>query len=60
MAFWRRRDHEKFIGSYDPEHEMPNPDRRPHDRPALHSALSTQDFDSASLPTSPSFPVRHH
>ncbi len=32
MAFWRRRDHENFIGSYDPEHEMPDPDRRPRDR----------------------------
>jgi hypothetical protein len=27
-----RRDHESFIGSYDPEHEMPNPDRDPRDR----------------------------
>lgn len=24
---WRPRDHERFIGSYDPEHEMPDPDR---------------------------------
>lgn len=32
MAFWRRRDHEGFIGGYDPEHEMPDPDRRPRDR----------------------------
>src|SRR5918994_654620 len=29
---WRPRDHERFIGSYDPEHEMPNPDRGPGDR----------------------------
>ena len=27
-----RRDHESFIGSYDPEHEMPDPDRGPRDR----------------------------
>jgi hypothetical protein len=27
-----RRDHEPFIGGYDPEHEMPNPDRDPRDR----------------------------
>jgi hypothetical protein len=26
---FRRRDHEGYIGSYDPEHEMPDPDRRP-------------------------------
>jgi len=24
-----RRDHERYIGGYDPEHEMPDPDRRP-------------------------------
>jgi hypothetical protein len=24
---WRPRDHERFIGSYDPEREMPDPDR---------------------------------
>ena len=24
---WRPRDRERFIGGYDPEHEMPNPDR---------------------------------
>src|SRR5947209_8320239 len=29
---FRRRDHESFIGGYDPEHEMPNPDRGPGDR----------------------------
>ncbi len=29
---WRPRDHERYIGSYDPEHEMPNPDRGPGDR----------------------------
>ena len=27
-----RRDHESYIGGYDPEHEMPNPDRDPRDR----------------------------
>jgi len=27
-----RRDHESFIGGYDPEHEMPNPDRDPRER----------------------------
>src|SRR3954451_19545864 len=27
-----RRDHESFIGSYDPEHEMPDPDRGPRER----------------------------
>jgi len=27
-----RRDHEPYIGGYDPEHEMPNPDRDPRDR----------------------------
>jgi hypothetical protein len=27
-----RRDHESYIGSYDPEHEMPDPDRGPRDR----------------------------
>src|SRR6059058_4568078 len=26
---FRRRDHEGFIGGYDPEHEMPDPYRRP-------------------------------
>jgi hypothetical protein len=26
---FRRRDHERYIGGYDPEHEMPDPDRRP-------------------------------
>lgn len=29
---WRPRDHERFIGGYDPEHEMPDPDRRPRGR----------------------------
>ncbi len=29
---WRPRDHERFIGSYDPEHEMPDPDRDPRER----------------------------
>ncbi len=29
---WRPRDRERFIGSYDPEHEMPNPDRDAGDR----------------------------
>ena len=29
---WRPRDHERFIGGYDPEHEMPDPDRRPRSR----------------------------
>ncbi|HEX8408591.1 MAG TPA: hypothetical protein VF883_06995 [Thermoanaerobaculia bacterium] len=29
---WRPRDRERFIGSYDPEHEMPDPDRGPGDR----------------------------
>lgn len=29
---WRPRDRERFIGSYDPEHEMPDPDRDPGDR----------------------------
>lgn len=29
---WRPRDRERFIGSYDPEHEMPNPDRDRGDR----------------------------
>lgn len=24
---WRPRDHERYIGGYDPEHEMPDPDR---------------------------------
>ncbi|MGH9458381.1 MAG: hypothetical protein ACRD2J_12180 [Thermoanaerobaculia bacterium] len=29
---FRRRSRERFIGSYDPEHEMPDPRRRPGDR----------------------------
>lgn len=29
---WRPRDRERFIGSYDPEHEMPDPDRMPGER----------------------------
>lgn len=29
---WRPRDRERFIGTYDPEHEMPDPDREPGDR----------------------------
>lgn len=29
---WRPRDHERFIGGYDPEHEMPDPDRGPRER----------------------------
>jgi atypical dual specificity phosphatase len=29
---WRPRDRERFIGSYDPEREMPDPDRGPGDR----------------------------
>lgn len=29
---WRLRDRERYIGSYDPEHEMPDPDRGPGDR----------------------------
>ena len=29
---WRPRDRERFIGSYDPEHEMPDPDRGAGDR----------------------------
>lgn len=29
---WRPRDRERFIGGYDPEHEMPDPDRDPGDR----------------------------
>lgn len=29
---FRPRDHERFIGGYDPEHEMPDPDRGPRDR----------------------------
>ncbi len=29
---WRPRDHERYIGRYDPEHEMPDPDRGPGDR----------------------------
>jgi hypothetical protein len=29
---FRPRDHERFIGSYDPEHEMPDPDRDARDR----------------------------
>lgn len=29
---WRPRDREHFYGSYDPEHEMPDPDRNRGDR----------------------------
>ena len=29
---WRPRDRERFIGGYDPEHEMPDPDRDSGDR----------------------------
>ena len=29
---WRFRDRERFIGGYDPEHEMPDPRRDPRDR----------------------------
>jgi hypothetical protein len=29
---FRPRDHERFIGGYDPEHEMPDPDRDPRGR----------------------------
>lgn len=29
---WRPRDRERFIGTYDPEHELPDPDRNPGDR----------------------------
>ncbi|HEX8171037.1 MAG TPA: hypothetical protein VF824_10905 [Thermoanaerobaculia bacterium] len=29
---WRPRDRERFIGGYDPEHEMPDPDRERGDR----------------------------
>jgi hypothetical protein len=29
---FRRRDHESFIGGYDPEREMPDPDREYRDR----------------------------
>lgn len=29
---WRPRDRERFIGTYDPEHELPDPDRSPGDR----------------------------
>jgi hypothetical protein len=29
---WRPRDRERYIGGYDPEHEMPDPDRGPGDR----------------------------
>lgn len=29
---FRRRDHESFIGGYDPEREMPDPDRESRDR----------------------------
>src|ERR1043166_9090183 len=32
FEMWRRRDHERYIGGYDPEYEMPDPDRRPGDR----------------------------
>lgn len=43
---WRPRDRERFIGSYDPEHEMPNPDRERGDRYASdayrHNARDTR------------------
>lgn len=43
---WRPRDRERFIGSYDPEHEMPNPDRDRGDRYASdayrHNARDTR------------------
>jgi hypothetical protein len=29
---WRPRDRERYIGGYDPEHEMPDPDRETGDR----------------------------
>jgi hypothetical protein len=29
---WRPRDRERYIGGYDPEHEMPDPDRGPGGR----------------------------
>ena len=29
---WRPRDRERYIGGYDPEHEMPDPDRDRGDR----------------------------
>jgi hypothetical protein len=29
---WKPRDRERYIGSYDPEHEMPDPDRNAGDR----------------------------
>jgi hypothetical protein len=29
---WRPRDRERYIGAYDPEHEMPDPGRGPGDR----------------------------
>jgi hypothetical protein len=29
---WRPRDRERYVGGYDPEHEMPDPDREPGDR----------------------------
>ncbi len=29
---WRPRDRERYVGGYDPEHEMPDPDRDPGDR----------------------------
>ena len=32
MRFGNRRDREPYIGGYDPEHEMPNPDRDARDR----------------------------
>ena len=43
-----RRDHERFIGGYDPEHEMPDPDRDPRDRwqsdAYRHNARDTRWF----------------
>lgn len=32
MRMWRGRDRESYIGGYDPEYEMPDPDRGPRDR----------------------------
>jgi hypothetical protein len=29
---WRPRDRERYVGPYDPEHEMPDPEREPGDR----------------------------
>jgi hypothetical protein len=29
---WRPRDRERYIGGYDPEHEIPDPERDPGDR----------------------------